>query len=60
LGQFALLRCSLEIDALCKRCQLAEERKHAQRSHHTNVRLLESPRRNLRAGGKEATQEANF
>src|ERR1700756_424621 len=29
LGQFALLRCSLEIDALCKRCQLAEKRMHA-------------------------------
>jgi Fur family peroxide stress response transcriptional regulator len=31
LGQFALLRCSLEIDALCRRCQLAERRTHAQR-----------------------------
>ena len=29
LGQFALLRCSLEIDAVCKRCQLAEKRMHA-------------------------------
>jgi len=26
LGQFALLRCSLEIEALCKRCQLVERR----------------------------------
>jgi Fur family transcriptional regulator, peroxide stress response regulator len=26
LGQFALIRCSLEIEALCKRCQLAEKR----------------------------------
>jgi Fur family transcriptional regulator, peroxide stress response regulator len=26
LGQFALLRCSLEIEALCKRCQVAEKR----------------------------------
>ncbi|HUA32317.1 MAG TPA: transcriptional repressor [Candidatus Binataceae bacterium] len=26
LGQFALLRCSLEIEALCKRCQLVEKR----------------------------------
>jgi Fur family peroxide stress response transcriptional regulator len=26
LGQFTLLRCSLEIDALCRRCQLAEKR----------------------------------
>ena len=31
LGQFALLRCSLEIEALCERCQLAEKRVHAQR-----------------------------
>jgi len=30
LGQFALLRCSLEIDALCRRCQLAERRMHPQ------------------------------
>jgi Fe2+ or Zn2+ uptake regulation protein len=26
LGQFALLRCSLEIDALCRSCQVAERR----------------------------------
>ena len=26
LGQFALLRCSLEIEALCRRCQIAETR----------------------------------
>jgi len=26
LGQFALLRCSLEIEALCSRCQAAEKR----------------------------------
>jgi len=38
LGQFALLRCSLEIDALCKRCQLAEKRTQGQRSRHTNQR----------------------
>lgn len=30
LGQFALLRCSVEIDALCRRCQLAEKQMHAQ------------------------------
>jgi Fur family transcriptional regulator, peroxide stress response regulator len=29
LGQFALLRCSLEIEALCGRCQLVEKRMHA-------------------------------
>ena len=37
LGQFALLRCSLEIDALCGRCQLAEKRIHAQRQHRTKT-----------------------
>jgi hypothetical protein len=26
LGQFALLRCSLEIEAICGRCQLVERR----------------------------------
>ena len=31
LGQFAVLRCSIEIEALCKRCQLAEKREHIQR-----------------------------
>jgi len=40
LGQFALLRCSLEIEALCGRCQLAEKRMHAQRSHHTKMKPL--------------------
>jgi hypothetical protein len=40
LGQFALLRCSLEIDALCGRCQLAEKRMRAQRPHHTNLKPL--------------------
>ena len=29
LGHFALLRCSVEIDAICRRCQLAEKRMHA-------------------------------
>jgi Fur family transcriptional regulator, peroxide stress response regulator len=31
LGQFALLRCSVEFEALCRRCQLAGKRKRAQR-----------------------------
>lgn len=31
LGQFALLRCSLEIEALCRRCQVAGKRTHGQR-----------------------------
>jgi len=50
LGQFALLRCSLEIDALCKRCLLAEKRMHVQRPQHTNLRSRLSPR-NIRASG---------
>ncbi len=33
LGQFALLRCSLEIEALCKRCQTARKRMIPQRPH---------------------------
>jgi hypothetical protein len=41
LGQFALLRCSLEIDALCERCQLAEKRTHTQRSRRTSVKQLD-------------------
>ena len=41
LGQFALLRCSLEIEALCGRCQLAEKRMHAQRPHRTSLRRLD-------------------
>ena len=38
LGQFALLRCSVEIHALCRRCQLADKRMHVQR--RTNLRPL--------------------
>jgi len=38
LGQFALLRCSLEIDALCRRCQLADKRLHGRRQHQVNPR----------------------
>jgi Fur family transcriptional regulator, peroxide stress response regulator len=38
LGQFALLRCSLEIEALCGRCQLAEKRLHPQRTHHVDLK----------------------
>jgi Fur family transcriptional regulator, peroxide stress response regulator len=41
LGQFALLRCSLEIEALCRPCQLAEKRMHVQRLHHTNLSPLD-------------------
>jgi len=38
LGQFALLRCSLEIEALCGRCQLAEKRLHPQRAPHVDLK----------------------
>jgi Fur family transcriptional regulator, peroxide stress response regulator len=41
LGPFALLRCSLEIEALCRRCRLDEKRTHAQRQRHTNPRPLD-------------------
>src|SRR5258708_17784667 len=37
LGQFALLRCSLEIEALCRRCQLAEKRMRAPNAHTTTI-----------------------
>jgi Fur family transcriptional regulator, peroxide stress response regulator len=30
LGPFSLLRCSVEIEALCRECQRAEKRTHAQ------------------------------
>ncbi len=37
LGQFALLRCSLEIEALCKRCQIAEKRERTNRPHRAEM-----------------------
>jgi Fur family transcriptional regulator, peroxide stress response regulator len=37
LGEFALLRCSLEIEALCKRCQLAEKRMRTPNAHATPI-----------------------
>ena len=39
LGQFALLHCSLEIEALCGRCQVAEKRMHARRPSHSKPKL---------------------
>jgi Fur family transcriptional regulator, peroxide stress response regulator len=41
LGEFALLRCSLEIDAICGRCQLAEKRMHIQRPRDNNLKSLD-------------------
>ena len=40
VGQFTLLRCSIEIDALCRRCQLAEKRTKARRPRHFNLKPL--------------------
>ena len=40
LGEFALIRCSVEIDAICERCQLAGKRTPAQRPRHANLRPL--------------------
>lgn len=37
LGQFTLLRCSLEIEALCKRCQIAGKRERAERPHRSDT-----------------------
>jgi Fur family transcriptional regulator, peroxide stress response regulator len=39
LGEFALLRSSMEIDALCRRCQVAVKRVHTRGLHHTNLKL---------------------
>lgn len=41
LGQFALLRCSLEIEALCRRCQRAEKRIRAQPPPHSDLKSQE-------------------
>lgn len=42
LGRFTLLRCSVEIEALCRRCQLAEKRMPpAQRPHHSDLLPLD-------------------
>ena len=50
LGQFALLRCSLEIEALCRRCQLAEKRTRGARAHHSESKSSGvGPKRNVRA-----------
>ena len=37
LGQFALLRCSLEIEALCRQCQVAEKRIRTPHAHATPI-----------------------
>lgn len=60
LGQFALLRCSLEIDALCRRCQLAEKRTHKQRSRHTTMRPLDESEEKRRRQQKRQTDAASL
>ena len=57
LGQFALLRCSLEIEALCGRCQLAQKRMHAQRSHHTTLRPLDESEGKRQGSQKKETNQ---
>src|SRR5215470_638197 len=53
LGQFSLLRCSVEIEALCRRCLLAEKRTRGQRPHHSKSEISGmSPKRNMRASRK--------
>lgn len=60
LGQFALLRCSLEIEALCRRCQLAEERMHAQHPHHTHPRPLDESEEKPQGSRKQKTDEQSL
>jgi Fur family transcriptional regulator, peroxide stress response regulator len=60
LGEFTLLRCSVEIDALCKRCQLAEKRTHAQRPQNTNLRLLDESAEKGQGDQKEETDETSL
>ena len=57
LGQFALLRCSVEIDALCRRCQLAEKRMHAPRSRRSNLRPLDESEKKRQGSQREETDE---
>jgi Fur family peroxide stress response transcriptional regulator len=60
LGQFALLRCSLEIEALCGRCQVAEKRMRGQRPHHTHPRPLDESREKRQGEPKEETDKTNL
>ena len=56
LGQFALLRCSVEIDALCRRCQLAEKRMHAHLPP-SNLRPLDESEEKRQGSQREETDE---
>jgi len=57
LGQFALLRCSLEIEALCGRCQLAEKRTHVQRPHRTHLKPSNASEEKRQGEQKEETDK---
>jgi Fe2+ or Zn2+ uptake regulation protein len=61
LGQFALLRCALEIEALCGRCQLAEKRTRGQRSHQSKSEISGvGLKRNVRASRKLDKDQASL
>jgi Fur family transcriptional regulator, peroxide stress response regulator len=61
LGQFALLRCSLEIEALCRRCQLAEKRTRGQRPHDAKSENSGvGPKISVRASRKLDKDEASL
>lgn len=60
LGEFALLRCSLEIDALCGRCQLAEKRMHSRRPHQNQLRPLDDSEEKRQGQQKETTDKATL
>jgi len=60
LGQFAVLGCSLEIEALCRRCQLADKRMHTQRPRYTNPRALAESDEKLQGRRKDETTEENL
>jgi Fur family peroxide stress response transcriptional regulator len=57
LGEFALLRCSVEIDAICRRCRLAEKRMHPQRSPHTNLGPPDESEEKRQGSQKKETNE---
>lgn len=61
LGQFALLRCSFEIEALCRRCQLAEKRIRGQRPRRSKSEVSGvGPKSNVRASRKVDKDEASL
>jgi hypothetical protein len=56
-----LLRCSLEIEALCRRCQLAGKRMRGQRPRRSKPEISGvGPKRNVRANRKMDKDEASL